>query len=203
MKKLIALLLVLSLLVSLSGCAFAELSLLYSERSETEGFSVGINPTANCAFAGTYTCAEYTENMELIIPESCDGVPVKRIGGYFGRGVAEPFAISLAELYMNAPQGSKYASVFSGNIEDYTIPETYRVENVPFRLHIGGNIDTVARVEMDRYYPHLNADGSVTFYHPVVHITCAAENEHFYAKDGKLYEKKSDTLIYGFAYAEP
>ena len=54
----------------------------------------------------------------------------------------------------------------------------------------------------DSYYPHINEDGSITFYHPVVEINCAEENKFFYSQDGKLYDKETDELISDFAYID-
>jgi hypothetical protein len=54
---------------------------------------------------------------------------------------------------------------------------------------------------MDNYYPHINDDGSIVFYHPIVFVNCSEENELFYSKDGKLYHKKTDELIAVWDYA--
>ena len=201
MRKFLAILLCISFIFCLSGCFFDEVSLFYSDFAEVDGLYVGINKISNCCFVGDYRCPVYTENFEIIIPDDYEGMPIKRIGGYFGRGVPTPFSISLADLCMNAPKGSKYDAVFCGDISEFNIPEDYVVEDVVFHLHIGKNIDTIEFVVMDEYYPHMNDDGSITFYHPVVNIICSDENRHFYSKDGKLYHKKTDEFLSDFAYA--
>lgn len=102
---------------------------------------------------------------------------------------------------MNAPEGSEYDAIFSGDINEFEIPEEYIIEDVVFNLNIGKNIEVIEFVVMDEYYPHINEDGSITFYHSVVNINCSDENKYFYSKDGKLYNKKTDELISDFAYA--
>ena len=92
--------------------------------------------------------------------------------------------------------------MFQGDIADYRIEENYTVKNVEFDLYIGKNIETIEFISMNDYYPHINEDNSITFYHPVVSVTCSEENKFFYSKDGKLYSESSDELITDFSYAE-
>ena len=200
MKKFLVILLSISLMFSLSGCSFEKVPLFYSDGAEADGFFICINKTANCCFVGGYNCTEYTENLEITIPDDYNGIPIKRMGGYYGRGVPTPFSINLADLYMNAPEESEYNAVFGGNIDEFDISEDYVVEDIVFNLNIGENIEIIEYVVMDKYYPHINDDGSITFYHSVVNINCSDENKNFYSKDGKLYNKKTDELISDFAY---
>lgn len=201
MKKLLALALSVCLIFCLSGCIFEEISLLYSEDAEKDGFNIAINKKANCCYVSSYNCTEYTENMEITIPDDYNGIPIKRLGGYFGRGAPEPFTIWLPESYVNAPAGSEYAAVFRGDIEECNIEEEYVVEDLVFNLNIGKNVKVIEYVVMDHFFPHINEDGSITFYHAVVNINCSEENKRFYSKDGKLYNKRTDELITDFAYA--
>ena len=179
------------------------LALQYKDSGEKDGFYIGINKTANCCFVGSFECDEYIENMEITIPDSYEGMPVKRIGGYFGRGVPTPFSISVGGLYMNAPDESEFDSIYTGDIHNFEIEEEYKVEDLKFTLNIGKNVDTIANVSMDSYYPHINSDGSITFYHPVVNINCSDKNKYFYSKNGKLFVKETDELVSDFAYCTP
>jgi hypothetical protein len=200
MRKVLLIVLSVLFVFGLFGCFFEEVSLLYSDHADIDGFYIAINKTANCCFVGDYDCTEYAENYEITIPDDYGGMPIKRIGGYYGSGVPTPFSISLDELYMNAPTGSKYSGIFGGDIDKFDIPDAYVVEDVVFTLNIGENIETVEFVVMDHYFPHINEDSSVTFFHPVVYINCSEENKYFYSQDGKLYDKKTDELISDFAY---
>ena len=200
MRRFLAIVLSICLTFCLSGCFFDEVSLFYSDSVEVDGFYIVVNKISNCCFVGGYNCTEYTENSEITIPDDYDGIPIKRIGGYYGRGVPTPFSISLADLYMNAPKGSEYDTIF-GNINRFAISEDYIIEDVVFNLNIGKNIEVIEFVIMDEYYPHINDDGSITFYPAVVNVNCSDDNKHFYSKDGKLYDKKTDELISDFEYA--
>lgn len=200
MRKFYAIALLLCLTVFLSGCLFEESSFFYTDYVEVDGFEIAINKVANCCFVGAYDCTEYTENLEITIPVDYNGIPIKRIGGYSGTGFPAPFSISLFTLYVNASEESEYYGTFVGDAVKCGSSEEYTVEDVVFTLNIGKNIEVIEYVEMDAYYPHINDDGSITFYHAVVNITCSDENEHFYSKDGKLYDKKTNELISDFAY---
>ena len=201
MRKCIVIVLLISLVFCVSGCFFDGVSLLYSDRAEKDGFYIAINKIANCCFVGHYNCTEYTGNLEITIPDDYDGIPIKRIGGYCGSGFPAPFSISLADVYMNAPENSKYGMVYLGDITEYDISEEYSIEDVVINLNIGQNIKVIDFVVMHQYFPHINEDGSITFYHPVVNICCSDENKYFYSKDGKLYNKITNQLISDFAYA--
>ena len=206
MRKNFAVILSICLTFCLSGCSlafFEEVSLFYSDTAEVDGFEVVINNTSICCFVGRYNCTEYRENLEITIPDDYEGIPIKRIGGYYDRGLPTPFSISLADLYMNAPENSEYDAIFNGDINEFEILEDYVVEDVVFNLNIGKNIEVIYFVTMDEYYPHINDDGSITFYHPVVNINCSDKNKHFYSKDGKLYVKGTNELISDFAYVTP
>ena len=138
--------------------------------------------------------------MEITIPDDYNGIPIKRVGGFSGIGVPSPFRIDLSQVYMNAPEGSELDMIWSYPDDELSV--AYTIENVVFQLHIGKNIEEIDFVFMDDYYPHIDEDGTVTFYHPVVYITCSEENTTFYSKDGKLYYKSTNALVEDFAYPE-
>ena len=200
MRKFNAIILLLCIISILSGCLFEGTAFFYFDYTEVDGFQIAINKVANCCFVSNYECTEYTENLEITIPDDYNGIPIKQIGGYSGTGLPAPFSISLFTLYANAPEDSEYYGTYT--YDAVMCYEEYTVEDIVFTLNIGKNIEVVEYVE-DFYYPHINADGSITFYHAVENITCSDENKHFYSKDGKLYDKKTNELISDFVYAEP
>ena len=194
--------LALGAVLCLLGSIADDVSLLYSYEDSFYGFELCVNETANTCFVGQYTCREYTENMEITVPDEYDGKKVTRLGGYFGRGASVPFGISVAHVYMNAPAGDRFAMIFHDDLTAYRLGVAYYEEDVPFVLNIGRNVKSVENVDLGRKYPHINEDGSVTFYHPVVYINCSEENKNFYSENGKLYNKKTDELITDFDYAD-
>ncbi|MBO5980994.1 MAG: helix-turn-helix transcriptional regulator, partial [Clostridia bacterium] len=126
-----------------------ETSLLYTESVAVSGFGIGVNRIAKVCYAAEYECSAYTERLGITIPDEYDGVPVKRIGGFYGRGLPQPFSLSCAELYMNAPEDSKYASVFSGEYLQY-VDDEFSVVDIPVVLNIGENIETIDYVDMNK-----------------------------------------------------
>jgi hypothetical protein len=200
MKKTVAFLLLVSFLLCLSACDLDGVAYFYSYAGEYNGFGIDVNKLANCCFVSGYTCTEYTEGMEITIPDDYNGIPIKRVGGFSGTGAPSPFRIDLSQVYMNAPEGSEFDMIW--RYPDDELSVAYTIENVVFQLHIGKNIEEIDFVFMDDYYPHIDEDGTVTFYHPVVYITCSEENTTFYSKDGKLYYKSTNALVEDFAYPE-
>ena len=202
MKKFLALVISLAFVFSISGCVFSDVCLNYTEHVSKNGFEIWVNEKSNRCFVGPYFCTNYTPDLVITIPDDYEGIPVTRIGGTFGRGVPTPFYIDISDLYVNAPSNSKYKSIFSESMinHDY-IEEDYQVEELRFILNIGKNIKEIYDVGMQMYYPHINDDGSITFYHSVVYIICSDENQYFYSENGKLYDKKTDELISDFEYS--
>ena len=200
MKKTVAFLLLVSFLLCLSACDLDGVAYFYSYAGEYNGFGIDVNKLSNCCFVSGYTCTEYTEGMEITIPDDYNGIPIKRVGGFSGIGAPSPFRIDLSQVYMNAPEGSEFDMIW--RYPDDELSVAYTIENVVFQLHIGKNIEEIDFVFMDDYYPHIAEDGTVTFYHPVVYITCSEENTTFYSKDGKLYYKSTNALVEDFAYPE-
>lgn len=199
MKKLLIILLTLFLTFNAYGCDTKKICLSYDETVQYDNFTIAINDSGNCCFVGCYTVEKYIDNMEITIPDYYEDIPIERIGGYYGTGVPTPFYIDTSE-YINSPEDSLYSGVFSGHPDDFNLDVKYTVVDLPFRLNIGKNINEISNVSMDLYYPYKNDNGSITFYHPVVWITCSTDNEHFYSKDGKLYDKEKDELITVFSY---
>lgn len=196
MKRISAFVFAFIVMLSFTGCELLDgMSYLYTDKVSVDNLCICINDTADCCFAGAYSCEEYTDGMEITIPDEHDGKPIKRIGGYYARGVPVAFCLDISDLYMNAPEGSIYSALHS------TVDEAqYQVVDLPYELNIGENIDAVVNVN-NSYYPHIEEDGSVVYYHPVVSINCSEDNKTFYSENGRLYSKTDNTLVSDFDYA--
>ncbi len=195
MKRLVAFVFALVIIFSFTGCDFLEdISLLYDGNVYVDNLHICINDTADCCFAGPYICEEYTEGMEITIPDEYEGMPVKRIGGYYGRGVPTPFYFDMSNLFTGSSGEAYYFNMS-------TVDEAqYEIVDLPYVLNIGKNLDSIVYVE-NRYYPHIEDDGSVVYYHPVVSVNCSEENETFYSENGRLYSRKDNSLVADFDYA--
>lgn len=176
--------------------------MLYTSSGESDGLWYATNKVSNCVYVGDYNCTKSKDPYIITIPDTIDGRPVTHLGGYYGRGLPTPFMISLADLYMNAPDGSTY-DIVHGSFSIDSIKDPYVVENIEFDLYIGKNIRHIEYIDMENYYPHINEDNSITLYHPVVRVHCSKDNKHFYSEDGKLYKRENHSLISDFEYATP
>ncbi|MBR6619005.1 MAG: helix-turn-helix transcriptional regulator [Clostridia bacterium] len=173
----------------------------FADTAEVNGLQITYYQPFNTAFAGRYSPTLYTDNFEITVPDEYNNIPIEKLGGLSGSSKA-PFCIDISDLYMNTDKNSEYNAIYrSDTLTPNAIEENISIQNVVFRLNIGENIKEIEYVDMDEYYPHLNKNGTVTFYHPVVEIYCSEDNEHFYSKDGKLYNKATKELITDFAYS--
>ena len=199
MKKLLTLILTVSLLICLSGCFTENIAFCYTESARQDGFNLAINKTANCCFAGGFECTEYTDCMQISIPDEYNGIPVTQLGGYFGRGVPSPFSINVD---MRLSENDAYPDTYPSSYSFSSLPAGSKTKDILFNLYIGKNLKTIEFVDMDCYNPFFNEAGEVIYYHPVVYVTCSEENPNFYTKDGMLYYKNTDELVTEFAYAD-
>ena len=197
MKKVITIILSVVLLLSISAFFILETPLFYTSE-ETGDFTIGVNELGNKCFVCTCKFTEVQDEYTIIIPDDYNNIPITQLGGAFGKGAPAPFMVDIADFYMNAPEDSEFDSVYSKTLIESDFKFT--IENVLFNISIGKNIKKIERISLDEYYPHINEDETITFYHPVVKINCSEDNEYFYSKDGKLYDKKTDKLI-DFPYA--
>ncbi len=172
----------------------------FSESAELDGWELTYNNLFNAAYLDYYIADPNSEDFVITVPDEYNGMPVTK----FGHGSAVPtmpFHIDASDLFMNeyAVSGYKYG-VTKEEMLANTNGKFFRIENVVFKMHIGKNIKEIKDVDMDCYYSHINTDGSITFYHPVVEIYCSEENKHFYSEDGKLYKKSDGSLVRDFEY---
>ncbi len=188
------------------GIVFGVLNLVlcipvwFAETEELDGVEVIYNNLLNTASVSCYIVDSDNEDFIITVPDECNGIPVTKIGYDFAL-LAAPFFIDM-DSFVKAPEDSKYYNTCftSEMIATCTDGELLRIEDVTFKMYIGKNIKEIKDVDMDYYYPHLNEDGSITFYHPVVEIYCSEENKHFYSEDGKLYKKSDGALVTNFEY---
>lgn len=135
-------------------------------------------------FVGTYSWDGTQDTTTIDIPDKVDGYRVTKLGGYTGRGVPTPFYIDFSSI------GSYY-------YED--IPNNAEIITYHFTLNIGKNLNEIQRVFIDEY---LKINDSDRYAKIVFTVNCNKDNKHFYSLDGKLYNRKDNTLITEFNYLE-
>ncbi len=172
---------------------------LFGDTAEVDGWRITYNNFLNAAYLDSFIADPDEEDFEITVPDEYNGLPVTRFG-HSSLVPTAPFHINM-DSYINAPEDSEYNCCFTKDmIVTCTDGELLRIENVVFKMHIGKNIKEIKDVDMDCYYPHINHDGSITFYHPVTEIYCSEENKYFYSEDGRLYKKSDGSLVRDFEY---
>ena len=198
MKRILGLLLLVTVICSFCGC-----SLLYDYESYAVGsFDVGYSSALNNAFLGAYNWDGTEENMNIVIPESYNGIKITELGGYFGRGVPSPFTISLTDNALNA--------LCENAMEWQYVSDTANIDNcniqyLRFELNVSKYISEVENfyagdITVAKYVE--NGEVKYNAYVLTCYVTCDADNEKFYAKDGKLYFKETDTLVENIIYED-
>ncbi|MBQ8550352.1 MAG: hypothetical protein IJ426_03340 [Clostridia bacterium] len=180
-----------------------------SDAINVDGFDIHTNALSRKAFVATYECTEYTENMEITIPDKCKGIPVTNLGGFTGKGYPHCFTVSVDSIYDNfndyLPDSGSVPNPNDPFIDLYSSFEEQGkciYVDLPFVLNIGKNIKKIYSICTSEAC-HINDDGTMTVYRPVIsEIRCDKRNKKFYSKDGKLYYKSSNKLVEDFENAD-
>lgn len=182
------------LLLILIATSLRSCSLCYDKSITSHNPPIYCNKISRCSFVGAYEWDGREDTKTISIPNEWDEIPVTQIGGYYGTGVPTPFCIIFPNDYWNGD------GIYGEHPDKFDISEPYTIEDIVFTLQIGKNISKVENVSSG-YYPLSNADGSITFFHPVVHVVCSEDNKTFYSSNGKLYDRADDQLVTEFDYA--
>ena len=199
MKKLIAVTLCFIICLSFSGC-----SLMYEyELDAIDNFDVGYSKILNNAFLSSYSWDGSDDTKNIVIPEEYQGIPITELGGYYGRGVPCAFGVDLPEVLQNNLCIEASQWFCSSVYEDIGSVDTIYLN---FNIHISKNIKQITEHTLDCFYEGTYFDGEDNHSKIIVvflyNITCDEENNTFYAKDGKLYLRKDNTLVTDILYCD-
>lgn len=184
---------------------FAKECSLFYELKDCDEYEYGINSLAKCCFFGSYTCNSIDDSLIITIPDTYDGYKVTKLGGYVGKGCPAPFTINFGKQANGSIVSGSSVSEDNNFLKvvkdaEFGVDVPYNVKEIKFTLNIGKYIDKIYSVHPSDYFPHCNEDGSVTYYNAVMYVKCSDENKSFYSKDGRLYDKHTDTLVDKFTY---
>lgn len=175
-NNIIGLILCVMTLVVLSSCSF-------SYTIDTlDDYAIGYS--SKSAFIG-YVSYDL-DTVEIHLPDEYKGVKVLELGGYYGRGVPTPFFLG-------------YEGITEGFLMDFDSID----EN-----------DTIIEVNIDVYLPKYlkkcvyvqplvcgtSESGQNTIYLAKCNYYLDSENDYFYTKDGKLYNKSDNTIVNNLIY---
>lgn len=174
---------------------FCACSVYYSESAQYEGFDVHINRKENCCFVGKYTASG--ENEEITVPDEYDGVPITSLGGYYGRGMPTPFYIDLKDAFYSVPPSDS-----DHRITGKDSLGSEEIQDIVFTLNIGKNIKELKKINSAYFYPNVDENGDVCYYHAVVYVNCSEDNPVFYSEDGRLFSRETNDLVTSFDYSK-
>lgn len=174
-----------ALLFSLTACS------LFYDFEHVDCFGIGYSKREKNAFISSCRWDGDRDNMTFIIPDDYNGIKIRDLGGYFGRGVPCPFGISV-----NTEEVTFVSSETFGD-DDY--------ESLVFTVVLGKSISNVKYVVGKNYFGTntQNENGeyiSDTLYKVVYYFEVSPENPTFYSENGKLYNKSDGSLIDEFFY---
>lgn len=208
MKRIVLLALVLVILFSFCSCMYDQSS--YKDGDDTAPFnSFYYSNFWGDAYVGYYIWDGTEEGKTIVIPENYKDYPVTMLGGYFGRGYPTPFYVSFAAevqelLFPNAYDWwrtwvQSYPKTTSNGVEPSD------VQYITFNIHLSKNIKEFKNTHLDDVFEATYEDNGETKKIALVytyHFTCDENNETFYAKDGKIYYRKDDTLVERILYED-
>ena len=206
MKKVTALLTALLLLLPLCAC-----DRTYRDSVEDGPFGIMTgsyfpfpsprNPGGACV--NRYTWDGDPQHTDVVIPDEYGSLKVRKLGGYYGKGLPAPFWIddtSWMGLHDdNEDIHDLGCLAVSYDMFDEYADECSEIVYHDFHLHIGKNID---EIYSDVCATLCTINGLKTAYCPRVTVTCDEENETFYAENGRLYVRETGELVPGFIYAK-
>lgn len=169
--------------------------MFYFQNAEYDNFTTTVNPIGNCCYINSYTFDTLCDSYEINIPEECNGVRVEKLGGFFGRGAPDPFCLNFPEKMTDQNGETVLITQYDGN------PKSKNIETVTVKINIGKNIKYVYASMDTGYYTLLRADKTGKYFCVVAEVSCDVNNEYFYSKDGKLYDKNTNELVGGFNYS--
>ena len=196
MKRLIAIFLCIITCLYCSGCSFD----YAHENNAVGGFDVGYSEKLTDAFLSTYNWDGTDEATHIVVPEEYNGIPITTFGGFYGRGVPrscdiEPTDDAKKILCEEADEWFHISGIPDGEFEEFT--------TIYFDVHISKNIEKIETLHLGGFigaeYTKDGVDYRKTFI-ILCNVTCDENNKVFYAKDGKLYYKRSGSLVEDIFY---
>lgn len=195
LKRIFIIAVIVLVLAGMGSCAvayFMDSSMMYGELDEiTDGAAVCMphNYRKACfIYQYSLTIDEYDKAV-LTIPDYCGEYRITQMGGYIGIGAPCHFYLQL----------NGYAPVWS-SIDISGLPVNQYMLEVnlgPYIKHISAIMTVKDNAD---YRGSFCYRGNGEYRQYLVYVNCSEDNPYFYSVDGRLYNKKDDTLVTKFAY---
>ncbi len=175
-------------IVALAAFTLSSCSLSYSiNHYDIDEFSkCAIGYSKRNAFIGYVTYN--LDTKEIHLPSEFRGVKIEDLGGYYGKGVPTPFFLEYAGIEHGFITG------FDEINEEDTIIETNIDIYLPKYLK--------SRSYIDEYVTGFREKGKepATIYIARCNYYIDSENEYFYTKNGKLFNRSDDSVVDNLIY---
>lgn len=189
-------------LVLCSAAVFSGCSLFYDYTYEN-GVGIGYSKIEKSAFVADIGW-KTGDSFTIVLPNEYNGIPIKELGGYFGRGVPSPFRFMIDINALFPDCDDCYAT---DEKRLYDEPPAWwnnaEITNCDFVITLPSRLERIRYVSMDVFVAVYNLEDGTVFVkiiRPTYYFYISGENAAFYTKDGKLYDKKTNALIDEFVY---
>lgn len=179
----------------LAGCS------LFYDYEVVNSIGIGYSKTENRGFIAEIDWNQ-GDSMNIILPSTYENIPIKELGGYFGRGVPSPFAInpSIDDIFQNA-------DYYYGTSENYLYDDLgywdeCEIYNYNFVITLPDYLDKITFVDKSIEVAEFNLeDGTVLakIFRSTFYFNLTTTNKNFYTNDGYLYDNEG-ILIDDFVY---
>ena len=151
----------------------------YSDTATEGPWTASLNRDGKDAFATSYVW-DGTEEGLRIEPGEIEGCFITRYGGYYGRGLPEPFSISIPNAYY---------------VNEKDVPEDAEIKELEFTMVFGSQIYDLYCRQLAGYYCAKDEEGKDIYYLLLIKVELSPDNKNFKMENGKLYFKDKDTPI--------
>ena len=169
-------------------------------------FGIGFSKIENSAFVSDVDY-NYGDDKKIVLPSEYNGIKIKALGGYFGRGVPAPFCLSV-----------DVKSILFGADEYYATSERYLYDKTTGWWDETEIVDCRVDIVLPEYlekaeyllldeifvaeFKKENGKTLAKIFRPTFSFSISENNKNFFTENGKLYYKNSGLLIDGIVYAE-
>ena len=178
-KKWILILLIVIVLIHVS-ISFSDAYWLFDEMRADGNLHYCLHENKKVCYVSHLNWPGDADTVELFINDEFDGYRIISLGGYH---VLTRFVINLESM--------------DGKTVPDLLPEDAVVQYKHLIINIGKNIERIRIFDLKNY--HIDSKTG-TYYQVLVTINCAEGNEYFYAEDGKLFYKRTGSLVDDFYY---
>ncbi len=156
------------------------------EDAEINNLNIYYNKVSKMCIAGRLEWDGNTENMTFTVPDEYQGIKINSLGGSVGKGAPVLFSVTVPESLHPEVVSRTESEACVGAVNKDTITYTFTVK-------LGKNI---RNFEMFTYKEYFMDENDNVIYIVETKYECSEDNEYAYSKDGELYNKRNDQLMY-------